>query len=209
MLSRRTLAVAIAAMAAVVTLSNVLVQYPVGGRLYGIALADVLTYGAFTYPFAFLVSDVVNRRFGPEVARRVALTGFAIAVLMSAWLASPRIAIASGTAFLVGQLVDIAAFNRLRFAAWWRAPLVSSAIGSTLDTAIFFTLAFAAFIPFAADPFAIEVEPLFGLVGSLEAPRWASWAIADLAVKLLVALVALGPYRLLMPAPGEVRRVGG
>ncbi|MEM8665577.1 MAG: queuosine precursor transporter [Pseudomonadota bacterium] len=184
-------------MAAVVVTSNILVQYPVAGTLGGVPLADVLTYGAFTYPFAFLVTDVVNRTFGPAMARRVAFAGFGVAVLMSLVLASPRIAIASGTAFLVAQLFDVQVFERLRHGAWWRAPLVSSALGSALDTAIFFSLAFSAAIPFGVDGFAVAVEPLFGLAGAVEAPRWVSWAIADFMVKLLIAGFALGPYRVL------------
>ncbi|MEM8552827.1 MAG: VUT family protein, partial [Pseudomonadota bacterium] len=123
---RNAIILAIAAMASVVVASNVLVMHPLHGTLGGIVLADVLTYGAFTYPLAFLVTDVTNRTFGPQVARRVALTGFAIAVLMSIVLASPRIALASGTAFLLAQLFDVALFQRLRDGAWWRAPLASS-----------------------------------------------------------------------------------
>ena len=124
----------ILAMAVLVTASNILVQYPVG---------DFLTWGAFTYPFAFLVTDLTNRRFGTAAARRVVYVGFALAVVLSIWLATPRIAIASGTAFLTAQLLDVAVFDRLRSGNWWRAPLASSTLGSALDTAIFFTLAFS------------------------------------------------------------------
>ncbi|MEM8663006.1 MAG: VUT family protein [Pseudomonadota bacterium] len=195
---RSALLAAVAAMAAVVVASNILVQHPVMATVGGLNLADVLTWGAFTYPFAFLVTDVTNRRFGPAMARRVALTGFAIAVVMSVVLASPRIAIASGTAFLTAQLFDVFLFQRLRSAThWWRAPLISSIIASALDTALFFTLAFAAFIPFGLDPFATEVIPLMGEDAAAQAPRWVSWAIADFAVKVLIACIALGPYRLL------------
>jgi len=184
-------------MAAVVVASNVLVQHPVGGTLGAIPLDDVLTYGAFTYPFAFLVTDVVNRTFGPSIARRVALSGFAVAVVMSLALATPRIAIASGTAFLAAQFLDVAVFQRLRDGAWWRAPLVSSALGSVLDTALFFGLAFSAAIPFAVDGFAVAAAPFLGLPGAVEVPRWVSWATVDLVVKFLVAGLALGPYRAL------------
>jgi len=187
----------VAAMAAVVVTSNILVQYPVAATLGGVNLADVLTWGAFTYPLAFLVTDVVNRTFGPETARRVALAGFAIAVVMSVALASPRIAIASGSAFLAAQLLDVALFQRLRDGAWWRAPLVSSVVASALDTALFFSLAFSAAIPFGIDGFATETVPLFGIANAAEAPRWVSWALADFCVKLLVAAAALGPYRIL------------
>jgi uncharacterized PurR-regulated membrane protein YhhQ (DUF165 family) len=184
-------------MAAVVVTSNVLVQFPVAASLGSVDLADILTWGAFTYPLAFLVTDVVNRTFGPGLARRVALSGFAIAVVMSVALASPRIAIASGTAFLAAQMLDVALFQRLRGGRWWRAPLVSSALASAVDTALFFSIAFSAAIPLGADPFATGASPLFGMDGAVEAPRWVSWAVADFAVKLLVAGVALGPYRLL------------
>ena len=162
------LAFGIAAMALVVTASNVLVQYP---------LNDWLTWGALSYPFAFLVTDLTNRRFGPRGARRVAWTGFACAVALSALLATPRIAAASGVAFLTAQLADIQVFDRLRNRAWWRAPLVSSGLGSTLDTALFFSLAFAG----------------SGL-------PWVTWAAGDLAVKAAFALALLIPFRLLLAA---------
>lgn len=192
---RWALLAGVCAMAAVVVVSNVLVQYPVAGRIGPVAMADVLTYGAFSYPLAFLVTDVVNRTFGPGLARRVALAGFAIAVAVSLVVATPRIAVASGSAFLAAQLFDVALFDRLRHGAWWRAPLASSVLASALDTAIFFSLAFSAAIPFGVDGFATATEPLFGLVGALEAPRWVSWAVADYAVKTLIAAAALAPYR--------------
>lgn len=197
MIRRHALTLAVAAMALVVIASNVLVQYPVMGTLWGVQLDDVLTWGAFTYPFAFLVTDVVNRRFGPELARRVAIAGFIVAVTMSLVLATPRIAVASGTAFLFAQLFDVFVFERLRYGVWWRAPLVSSIFASAFDTLIFFTLAFAALIPMGLDEFAIATVPIFGLDGALAAPRWVSWALADYGVKLLVAAFALGPYRFL------------
>lgn len=176
----------VAAMAALVTASNILVQYPVG---------DFLTWGAFTYPFAFLVTDLTNRRFGPAAARRVVLVGFAVAVALSVALATPRIAIASGSAFLLAQLLDVAVFDRLRAGAWWRAPLTSSLLGSALDTALFFTLAFSAQAAFLGpdEPWALEAAPLLG-VGPA-APFWVSLAVGDFCVKLLIALAALGPYR--------------
>lgn len=194
---RLALAVGVAAMAAVVVASNILVQHPVMATVGGINLADVLTWGAFTYPFAFLVTDVINRTFGPSQARLVAVAGFCVAVTMSIWLATPRIALASGTAFLLAQMFDVSMFNRLRHGAWWRAPLASSTAASVLDTTLFFTLAFAAFLPFGADPFATASDPLFGIAGAPDAPRWVSWAIADFCVKVLVAGIALGPYRAL------------
>ena len=128
-------AIAILAMTLTVVVSNVAVQYPIN---------DWLTWGAFTYPFAFLVTDLTNRALGPEPAQRIVYVGFALAVGLSAIVATPRIATASGTAFLMGQLADVAIFDRLRRVGWWRAPLISSGLASALDTVIFFSLAFAA-----------------------------------------------------------------
>lgn len=194
-------------MTAVVVASNVLVQFPLAGTLFGISLGDLLTYGAFTYPVAFLVTDLTNRQFGPRAARRVVAAGFLVAVLFSFAAATPRIAIASGSAFLAGQLLDISVFNRLRRQSWWRAPLIASLIGSMLDTVLFFSLAFApAFSVFGPnDDFAIEWAPVLGVL-SAEVPRWISWAIGDFAVKLLAGFVMLLPYGALMsrlkPMPG-------
>jgi queuosine precursor transporter len=186
-------------MAAVVVLSNVLVQHPFAVRLGQLDLADLLTWGAFSYPLAFLVTDITNRLLGPNSARRVVFVGFAVAVLLSVWASTPRIAIASGTAFLVGQLLDVGVFNRLRQRAWWKAPAFSSLIGSAADTLIFFTLAFAPALVLlgANDPFAIEPAPLLGLY-PVETQRWISWAMGDFAVKLLLAAVALIPYRIVV-----------
>jgi uncharacterized PurR-regulated membrane protein YhhQ (DUF165 family) len=153
-------------MIVVVTSSNVAVQYPIN---------DWLTWGALTYPFAFLVTDLTNRRYGPAEARRVVLVGFALAVLLSILLAGPRIGLASGAAFLTAQLLDIAVFNRLRRLPWWQAPLASSALASTWDTAVFFTLAFAG----------------TGL-------PWVTWGLGDLAAKGAMALLLLLPFRALM-----------
>ena len=192
------LIVAIAAMCAVVATSNFLVQFPVQGAIGALNLADLLTWGAFTYPAAFLVTDLTNRRFGPAKARQVVFAGFVLAVILSVVLATPRIAIASGTAFMVAQLLDVAVFDKLRQAAWWRAPLVSSMAGSAIDTVLFFSIAFAAsFAMFGPnDEFATGNAPLLGLFAA-EAPRWVSWALGDFAVKLVMALVMLAPYRAL------------
>lgn len=187
------------AMAVVVVASNVLVQV-----LFG----QWLTWGAFTYPLAFLVTDLVNRLRGPAAARRVVLAGFLVGLvcsLVGSWiegpfgpLVSPRVAAASGIAFLASQLLDVAVFDRLRRAAWWRAPLVSSLIGSSLDTALFFTIAFSASLAFVAPgvdvAWANEKLPLLG-VGPV-APLWTSLACADLGVKLVLAAVALAPFRM-------------
>ena len=184
------------AMGAVVALSNVLVQHPVAASLGAIDLSEILTWGAFTYPVAFLVTDLANRRLGPAAARRVVLVGFALAVVLSVWLATPRIAIASGTAFLVAQMLDVSVFDRLRRGAWWRAPLASSSIGSVVDTAIFFAIAFAPL--FGALDFGGEDGSLGFPVPLLsvgpDVPLWVSLALGDLIVKGLVALALIGPY---------------
>lgn len=196
---KRGTLLAVAGMVVTVALSNILVQYPLQVSIGSLNLADLLTWGAFSYPLAFLVTDVTNRTFGPVIARRVIYVGFALGVVLSIALASPRLAVASGTAFLVGQLLDVSVFNALRNRAWWKAPAVSSIAGSFTDTLVFFSLAFApAFVLLGAnDDFAIGTAPLLGLF-SLEAPRWVSWALGDFAVKLLIAVVALIPYRVLI-----------
>ncbi len=205
----------VVAMAIVVVASNVLVQFPVMGQVGRLALSDILTWGAFTYPVAFLVTDLANRRHGPAVARRIVFVGFMLAVACSI-VAPPllyrhgfiefetaagrlvRIAIASGTAFLAAQLLDITVFNWLRRQAWWRAPVFGSLAGSFLDTALFFSIAFSAAFAFVGpdDAFALESAPLLGLL-PVEAARWVSWALGDLSMKLLIAVVALIPYRLI------------
>lgn len=186
-------------MAAFVVLSNILVQHPFAVTIGRLDLADILTWGAFSYPLTFLVTDTTNRLLGPGVARRVVYLGFALAVVLSVWFASPRIAIASGTAFLAGQLLDIGVFNALVNRAWWKAPAVSSVLGSAADTLIFFTLAFAPALVIlgATDPFAVEAAPLLG-VAPMVAPRWISWALGDFCVKLLIAVLALIPYRVIV-----------
>lgn len=193
------LGLAILAMVGVVAASNYLVQFP----FHPFGLQDLLTWGAFTYPMAFLVTDLTNRKFGPNVARMIVLVGFALAVVLSIWLATPRIAIASGSAFLVAQMLDVFIFNRLRRDVWWKAPLTSSFLGSTIDTMIFFGIAFS--VQFAMldnsfgmtpDGFPTDYAPLLGLAG-VEAPRWISWAVGDYMVKMLVSLFMLAPYKLL------------
>ncbi len=189
----------ILAMAVVVTASNILVQYPLGAYL---------TWGALTYPFAFLVTDITNRLAGAAVARRVVLAGFAVGVICSLIgtqimgefgpLVTFRIALGSGIAFLCAQLLDIAVFNRLRAGAWWRAPLVSSLLSSSLDTALFFSIAFSATLT-ALEPandvsWATGATPLLGF--GPEAPFWVSLAVADWGVKLVLAILALVPFRL-------------
>lgn len=165
-LTRVSLLLAVAAMGVVVLASNVLVQYPIN---------DWLTWGAFSYPVAFLVSNLINRRFGPQAARRVAWAGFALAVLLSVWIATPRIAVASCLAFITAQLLDITVFDRLRRGNWWRAPMVATSCSATLDTGIFWSIAFAG--------------------SSLP---WVSWAFGDLAVKLAIGVFLLVPFRALL-----------
>lgn len=160
----------ILAMAFVVVLSNWAVQFPIN---------DWLTWGAFTYPVVFLVTDLTNRALGPAAARRVAWAGFAVAVALSLLLAPWRIAVASGTAFIVAQWLDIGTFNRLRRMSWWQAPLIGSLIASVIDTLIFFFLAFAG----------TEMN-------------WLALATGDLAMKWLMAVVLLAPYRALLPHLG-------
>lgn len=198
----RAMALPVAAMCVIVTAANVLVQYPV--RPFG--LADYFTWGAFSYPVSFLVTDLTNRRFGPALARRVVVVGFVLAVALSLYFASPRIALASGTAFLVAQLLDVTVFDRLRHLAWWRAPLISSLAGSAVDTALFFSLAFASvFAVFGPNvPFAVQEATLFGGVFG-EMPRWVGWAISDFGVKVFMGLMMLVPYGALR---GLVRPVG-
>lgn len=192
----RSLAPFVAAMAFIVVASNVLVQYPVQMQLGGLNLAELLTWGAFTYPVAFLITDLTNRKFGPGRARIVVFVGFLIAVGLSVWLATPRIAVASGSAFLLAQLMDVSIFNRLRNGRWWRAPLISSLLGSALDTLIFFALAFAPL--FGALDFGGEdgslgfAVPFLGM--GADAPLWFSLACGDFIVKVLVGLAMLLPY---------------
>lgn len=186
----------IAAMALVVVASNVLVQYPFDH----FGMKDILTWGAFTYPIAFLVNDLTNRRYGKPAARRVVIAGFLIAVVLSVWLATPRIAIASGTAFLTGQLLDIQVFDRLRRNSWWKAPFMGTVFGSVLDTAIFFSLAFAAQFAFLDTMLGREdgslafPVPFFGSETSL----WMALAFGDLCVKIFMGVLALIPYGALL-----------
>ena len=204
-------AAAVAAMVVVVTASNILVQFPVQADLGPIHLGDILTWGAFTYPFAFLVSDLTNRYDGPRRARAVVLIGFAVALCLSAYLSTPRIAIASATAFLVGQLLDIAVFSRLRNRFWLVPPLAASLLGSLIDTAIFFSIAFAPMFGFvdswfgAADGSLGMTAPWLGIGADM--PLWLSLASGDFSVKFLAALLLLAPYRALMNAFMPLRPV--
>ena len=165
-------------MGAVVLASNYLVQFPINH--YG--LEEILTYGAFSYPIAFLITDLANRSFGKIVARKIVYIGFAIGISFTLLfstnftdLISIRIAIGSGTAFLVAQLLDVQIFDKLRKKEWFVAPLTSSLIGSTIDTFIFFSISFyGTGIP------------------------WITLSLGDLSVKIFVALMMLIPFRLLL-----------
>ena len=165
-------------MGVVVLSSNYLVQFPI--KYYG--LEEILTYGAFSYPIAFLITDLANRSYGKKAARKIVYIGFAIGISFTllfstnfADLISLRIAIGSGTAFLTAQLLDVQIFDKLRKRDWFIAPLTSSLIGSTVDTFLFFSISFyATGIP------------------------WVTLAFGDLAVKILVALTMLIPFRFLL-----------
>ena len=165
-------------MGVVVLSSNYLVQFPI--NYYG--LSEILTYGAFSYPIAFLITDLANRFYGKFVARKIVYIGFFIGIIFTllfstnfADLISIRIAIGSGVAFITAQLLDIQIFDRLRKKEWFIAPLTSSFIGSTVDTFLFFSISF----------YATEVP-------------WITLSLGDLAVKLFVSLVMLIPFRILL-----------
>jgi len=162
----------------VVLASNYLVQFPI--KYYG--LQEILTYGAFSYPIAFLITDLANRSFGKSIARKIVYIGFTIGILFTlifstnfADLISIRIAIGSGTAFIIAQLLDVQIFDQLRQKKWFIAPLTSSLIGSTVDTFLFFSISF----------YATGVP-------------WVTLSLGDLAVKIFIALVMLIPFRLLL-----------
>ncbi|MBP7240423.1 queuosine precursor transporter [Amaricoccus sp.] len=198
-MSKTALLPPILAMAAIVVASNILVQF-----LFG----QWLTWGAFTYPLAFLVTDVTNRLHGPAAARRVVYAGFLVGLACSfvgtqiegpfGPLVTSRVAVASGAAFLAAQLFDVTVFNRLRRGNWWRAPFVASLAGSALDTALFFTIAFSGALSTLAPgvdvAWANEPLPLLGRGPVL--PLWVSLAAADFGVKLAMASITLVPYRL-------------
>ncbi len=193
----------ILAMAIVVVASNILVQF-----LFG----NWLTWGAFTYPIAFLITDIMNRVYGMSAARKVVFAGFIVGIICSLigsqimlefGPAVPlRIAIASAVAFLTAQMLDVSIFDRLRGGTWWKAPLTSTLIGSAVDTAIFFTIAFSASVTVfganadAAVNWSWESVPLLGQGPLL--PLWVSLALADWGVKIGVGLVALVPFRILV-----------
>ncbi|MDX8346459.1 queuosine precursor transporter [Cognatiyoonia sp. IB215446] len=196
------------AMATIVVASNILVQF--------LILDGLLTWGAFTYPLAFLVTDVMNRIYGPAAARKVVFAGLIVGIICSLIgsqimlqgdgfeypAVALRIAIGSATAFLIAQLLDIVVFNRLREGSWWKAPLGSTLVGSTVDTAIFFSIAFAAVFNGLSASAAEEVmwaqdAAPFLTTGPMM-PLWVTLAVADWGVKLSIALLALVPFRLIV-----------
>ena len=162
----------------IVLISNFLVQFPV--KYYG--LEEILTYGAFSYPVAFLITDLANRSFGKLIARKIVYFGFTIGILFTlifstsfSDIISIRIAIGSGTAFIIAQLLDVQVFDKLRRKTWFVAPLFSSLIGSTVDTFLFFSISF------------------YGT-----GVPWVTLSLGDLGVKILIALIMLVPFRLLL-----------
>ena len=174
-------------MASVVALSNYLVQFPI--RHFN--LENLLTYGAFSYPIAFLITDLSNRRYGRNIAKKIVYLGFTLGVFLTLYFStnysdmiSIRIAIGSGTAFLVAQLIDVHIFDKLRKKVWFIAPLASSLIGSTIDTFLFFLISF----------YGTEMN-------------WIALSFGDLSVKIFVALVALVPFRLLLYNIREISEV--
>lgn len=201
------------AMAAVVVASNILVQF--------LILDGLLTWGAFTYPLAFLVTDVMNRVYGAGPARRVVFIGFVVGIVCSLIgsqimlqgdgyefpAVALRVAIGSATAFLIAQLIDVAIFQRLRDGAWWKAPLASTFVGSTIDTALFFTIAFSGMVTFGANAdaevsWAQDAMPF--LLAGPDAPLWVTLAVADWGVKIAIAMIALIPFRLIIGRAGKL-----
>ncbi len=165
-------------MALIVALSNYLVQLPV----YYFNFENLLTYGAFSYPVAFLITDLANRKYGKKIAKKIVYVGFALGVFLTFYfstnysdLISIRIALGSGTAFLVAQLIDVNIFDKLRNKIWFAAPLISSLAGSTIDTFLFFFIAF----------YSTDIN-------------WVTLMFGDLFVKILIALIMLIPFRILI-----------
>ena len=174
-------------MALIVALSNYLVQFPIKYM----DLQDLFTYGAFSYPVAFLITDLANRRYGKVIARKIVYIGFILGLVLTLYfstdfsnLISERIAIASGTAFLIAQLLDVQVFDKLRKKVWYVAPLVSSLVGSVIDTFLFFSIAF------------------YGT-----GINWVTLSFGDLFVKIFVALVMLIPFRILLSSVNEIETV--
>jgi len=174
-------------MGLVVALSNYLVQFPI---TY-LNLEEIFTYGAFSYPIAFLITDLANRRYGKEIARKIVYIGFVLGLFLTLYfstdfsnLISKRIAVGSGIAFLTAQLLDVQVFDKLRTKAWFVAPFISSLIGSVIDTFLFFSIAF------------------YGT-----GINWITLSFGDLFVKIFVAIIMLIPFRLLLSTVKEIQNV--
>ena len=174
-------------MGLIVALSNYLVQFPI---MY-MNLEEIFTYGAFSYPIAFLITDLANRRYGKEIAKKIVYIGFVLGLFLTLYfstdfsnLISKRIAIGSGTAFLVAQLLDVQVFDKLRARAWFVAPFVSSLIGSVIDTFLFFSIAF----------YGTEIN-------------WITLSFGDLFVKIFVAIIMLIPFKFLLSTVKEIEEV--
>jgi uncharacterized integral membrane protein (TIGR00697 family) len=203
----RGIILGVIAMATIVVASNILVQFFVG---------NWLTWGAFTYPFAFLVTDVINRLYGVSSARKVIIAGFIVGIIcsligtqvmvqiapdFSAPAVTMRIAVGSATAFFVAQMIDVFVFDRLREGTWWRAPLASTLVGSTIDTMLFFTIAFSASMSglLGTDHNTDFFNEIVGSpLGGSDGVRWVGTAIVDWSVKIAIALIALVPFRMLV-----------
>ena len=174
-------------MALIITLSNYLVQFPFDH----FGLENLLTYGAFSYPVAFLITDLANRRYGKNIARKIVYIGFILGVILTLCfstdfsnLISKRIAVASGVAFLSAQLFDIKIFDKLRKKIWYAAPLTSSVVGSVVDTFLFFSIAF----------YGTEID-------------WLTLSFGDLLVKIFVALVMLIPFKILISRIQDISNI--
>ena len=174
-------------MALVIALSNYLVQFPIKYM----NLQDLFTYGAFSYPIAFLITDLANRRYGKIIARKIVYIGFVLGLIFTLYfstdfsnLISKRIAAGSGTAFLIAQLLDVQVFDKLRKKVWYIAPLISSLIGSTIDTFLFFSISF------------------YGT-----GINWITLSFGDLLVKIFVAIVMLIPFRFLLSSVEEISSI--
>ena len=174
-------------MGLVVALSNYLVQFPITYM----SLEEIFTYGAFSYPVAFLITDLANRRYGKEIARKIVYIGFVLGLFLTLYfstdfsnLISKRIAIGSGIAFLTAQLLDVQVFDKLRAKAWFVAPFISSLIGSVTDTFLFFSIAF------------------YGT-----GINWITLSFGDLFVKIFVAIIMLIPFRFLLSTVKEIDEV--
>ena len=174
-------------MATIVAISNYLVQFPFNY----LGFKDLLTYGAFTYPIAFLITDLSNRRYGKNIAKKIVYLGFALGVFLTLYfstnysdLISIRIAIGSGIAFLTAQLIDVSIFDKLRKKKWFIAPLTSSFVGSVIDTFLFFSIAF------------------YGT-----GINWFTLSIGDLLVKIAIALIMLIPFKILLKHVKEITKI--